>query len=207
MTVQLVEAHGFLWPRGGHVYGQRYIRHVPDMALALKHVESCRVVVQAGGHVGVWPKWLASRFERVFTFEPQHDNFTALCRNVQDENVVKAQGALGNVRGCVGLVVSDKNIGGHRVDRLGNSVPSYRIDDLALAVCDLIVLDVEGYEHQALLGARDTMDRCSPVLHLEDLGHIDKKGFGATSDMYAYLAACGYRKVGQVSHDVVLKKC
>jgi FkbM family methyltransferase len=208
MTVPLVEAHGFLWPRGAEAYGQRYVRHAADMNVAVSKCKQKRAAVQAGGHVGVWPKWLSSRFERVFTFEPQHDNFIALCRNAQEDNIVRAQGVLGNERGCVGLRVSEKNIGGHRVSAKGSHhVPTYRIDDLQLETCDLIVLDVEGYELEALKGARETLDLCGPILHFEDLGHIDKHGYGQAATLYGYLDECGYRKVATVSHDVVMAKC
>jgi FkbM family methyltransferase len=206
VSVALVKAHGFLWPRGGHAYGQRYIRHAPDMEHAIKHVKQRRVVVQAGGHVGVWPKWLASRFEQVYTFEPQADNFEALMRNVKETNVVRLHGALGDAGGAVGIRVSEKNIGGHRVIPGGTDVTLYRIDDLRLEHCDLIVLDVEGYELHAIRGAVETLDQCSPVLMFEDLGHIEKHGFGSKADLVDLLSSHGYRKVGAVSNDVVWKK-
>jgi hypothetical protein len=100
--------------------------------------------------------------------------------------------------------VSAKNIGGHRVAREAPGVvPVYRIDDLGLDVCDLIVLDIEGYELEALTGARETLAQHRPVVMLEDLGHIDKHGFGTTASLYTFLAEHGYRKVAAVAHDVV----
>jgi hypothetical protein len=36
-----------------------------------------------------------------------------------------------------------------------------------LEICDLIHLDIEGYEKKALLGGRKTIERCNPVVVIE----------------------------------------
>ena len=43
-------------------------------------------------------------------------------------------------------------------------IPTFTIDQLELPVCDLIWLDVEGYEGEVLTGAQETIDRTSPFL-------------------------------------------
>jgi hypothetical protein len=43
----------------------------------------------------------------------------------------------------------------------------YRIDDLNLPSCDLIHLDVEGYEAAALQGAIETIKKFKPVVIIE----------------------------------------
>jgi FkbM family methyltransferase len=47
------------------------------------------------------------------------------------------------------------------------SVQTLRIDDLHLQRVRLIKLDVEGMEHKALLGARETLQACRPLVFLE----------------------------------------
>jgi FkbM family methyltransferase len=198
----LVKEDGFYWPLGGEKYRHRYIKHAPDMNVALKYAHGRRVVLQAGGNVGVWPKWLASRFDRVYTFEPEPLNFMALCRNAWEPNVFKTNGALGFERGCIDLSIHLNNIGAHTVRGAG-VIPSYRIDDLALAVCDALILDIEGFELPALRGAADTLDRCSPVVMIEDRGHGAKIGQGSFADTAEFLGTFGYRETERVAKDVV----
>ena len=45
--------------------------------------------------------------------------------------------------------------------------PTMRIDDLALPGCDLIQLDLEGYELFALKGGLDTINKYKPVIVIE----------------------------------------
>jgi len=47
------------------------------------------------------------------------------------------------------------------------TVTTVRIDDLGLRNVRLIKLDVEGMEHKALIGARNTLITCRPLLFLE----------------------------------------
>lgn len=60
----------------------------------------------------------------------------------------------------------------------------YRIDDLGLEECDLIHLDIEGYEEKALEGAIETIKKFKPTIVTEhsrgekmlvDLGYELKK--------------------------------
>ena len=100
---------------------------------------------------GVWPAWLADHFETVYTFEPDRENFRCLVQNVPD-NVVCFQSALGYQRKLIDLHRDPVNCGAYFVEKEG-TIPTLRIDDLELPACDLIVLDVEGMEADALQGA------------------------------------------------------
>jgi hypothetical protein len=69
---------------------------------------------------------------------------------------------------------------------------SIRLDSLALPVCDLICLDVEGYELRVLEGAQDTLARCRPVLCLEVNKNLRHMGL-TEADVLRFLDARGYR--------------
>lgn len=135
------------------------------------------IVVQAGGYCGVFPRLLSESFERVYTFEPDSLNFFCLSLNCQTDNVIKAQGALGNKHGLLKVVRTNASNKGMNVVTVSPeaSIPTYRIDDLQLNACDLITLDTEGYEFNILSGAIETIDRYKPVITVEDSNeHIDK---------------------------------
>lgn len=60
------------------------------------------------------------------------------------------------------------NFGGVSCAETGsNPIASIAIDDLNLAKVKLIKIDVEGMELQVLQGARKTIERCQPFLHVE----------------------------------------
>lgn len=142
---------------------------VKDLDFALDLVGNFAACVQAGGNVGVWPKYLAKRFQTVYTFEPDHENFHCLVYNAPEPNIIKVQGFLGDDRRLVGIDRVEGNCGAHQLDGLGN-IPMFRIDDLNLPNCGLIQLDIEGMEYWALNGALETLKRCKPVIMVEDKG-------------------------------------
>jgi len=131
-----------------------------------------QVAVQAGGNLGLFPKRLAALFETVYTFEPAADLFAMLQANAPEPNIIKFQAALGDQRQ---LVATSR----HRRDGKPNNhegithiagpgrIPTLRIDDLGLAICDWILLDLEGWELFALRGAHETIARCRPTLTVE----------------------------------------
>jgi hypothetical protein len=58
------------------------------------------------------------------------------------------------------------DIGGVHVNGTG-FIPTIILDNLNLTDCNLIQLDVEGYEFNALLGAIETIKKFKPVLCIE----------------------------------------
>lgn len=129
-----------------------------------------RVILQAGGNAGFYVKQYSNIFDYVYTFEPEPLSFFCLNRNVQTSNVFKFQACLGNTHECVNLFNACNTPlghGGSHVTGVGLT-PTFMIDDLNLQICDLIHLDIEGYEYKALLGGIETIKRCSPVIVIEN---------------------------------------
>jgi FkbM family methyltransferase len=128
-----------------------------------------KVVVQAGGCAGLYPRLLSNIFETVYTFEPDKLNFYCLINNCQKDNIIAINGALGSQHSMITLSELDVgNIGMHKVIETNKSfIPVFTIDDLALNNCDLIWLDVEGYEYNVIQGALRTIEKFKPVLIME----------------------------------------
>jgi FkbM family methyltransferase len=150
-----------------------------------KLVKNQKVVVQAGGYCGVFPRLLSQVFDSVYTFEPDPLNFYCLTRNCQTDNVIKTQGALGNTYGLLSVVRTNTHNRGMNVMRQTetSSIPTYRIDDLGLTACDLIALDTEGFEYEVLKGASATIDWYKPVITVED----------PTNEIDEFLGVRGYK--------------
>lgn len=115
---------------------------------------------------------------RVVAFEPQPLIFQMLCANVQLNDLVNVecvQAAVGAARGTVLIPNIDysveANYGGIEVSSFteGRSVPRVTLDDyLDARPPDLVKIDVEGMELDALDGGRAFIARFRPVLYVEN---------------------------------------
>jgi len=170
--------------------------------LMSQHCSQRRTLIQAGGNVGFYIRSYASLFDRVITFEPDRLNFQCLAMNVPDNNVIKIQACIGNKRDTVSITNSTKNIGAYHVSANPGLIPTLLIDDFNVQDCDLLHLDIEGFELFALQGAEETIKRCSPVIAVEWMNHGEKYG-APDSDIEKYLNSLGYTAKEMVYHDRV----
>ncbi len=197
---------GYLWPAEDRECAAVVFDMTKDLEIAYRAVEErgqgFRVAVQAGGNCGVWPKIMGERFETVYTFEADPVNFRCLCANAPAENIFKVNAALGFQRGCVDLARDPANIGAHYVHRSG-AIPVLQIDDLCLDACDLIYLDIEGFELKALHGGAETITRHRPVIVVEDKGLSSRYG-SPKGEIERWLQCFGYRVAARPHRDVVL---
>lgn len=199
-----IEAGSFV----GGAYALKYAkRDLPRLEQVIGMTRGKTACVQAGGNLGVWPKRLAQSFGVVFTFEPAADLFALLCRNAPEPNIVKLQAALGDERGLVGLSRErrDGKTNNHEgITHVSGDgiVPTLRIDDLGLSACDLVYLDLEGYELFALHGARLTIERCRPVLAVEINKSLGFYGLEA-SRVYEFIYSHAYREAAVLGPDHV----
>lgn len=197
----LKEAHGYYWPASDTEASSVVVANLVDLDIALRYVRTFGTVVQAGGNVGVWPKYLAQRFAGVYTFEPEPTNWECLLLNCHGADIVRFNYALGERSGYIGIGYPEgrANMGACCVENYG-VIPMTTIDSFDLPACDFIQLDIEGYEPWALRGARRTIDRFHPVLMLEDKGLSVK--YGVAHNWTDHIA--GYRVVERINRDVVL---
>jgi FkbM family methyltransferase len=199
---KLSDRDGWLWPTNDSACWEWLQNEKDNPILVAKYCNNKRVIVQAGGNCGFYIKPYAELFETVYTFEPDPQNFYCLINNVDDQNVIKIQACLGDKHQLVGMKTKQKNAGVSRVSEYPGGYPTFMIDDLALEVCDLIHLDIEGYEFFALKGAIETIKRCKPIIALEWLDHGKLYGVSQT-DISTWLQDLGYKEIGKVYNDVI----
>jgi FkbM family methyltransferase len=174
---------------------------------ALGYVTDWHQAVDGGAHVGTWSKALATRFDSVLAFEPAQDTFEALLENVKDcLNVVPMQTALGAGLGSVSMTIDAKNQArsntGARYVQADGPIRMIAIDSLDLPALGFLKLDIEGSELPALMGARNTLLRCQPIVLFEE------KGFGARfgvsrGQIGTFLTDLGYRLLAAISCDQI----
>lgn len=197
----MIFEHGLYWPDDVGAKWRHSLKHVRSLEWAITACTRRRTAVQAGGNVGIWPRRMAERFERVYTFEPDDISRACLERNVF-KNVTVFAAALGASPGW--CEISRESLGSHAVAP-GDRVPVMMADALDLQDVDLLQLDVEGYEWHALMGARSTIARCHPLIQVE-LRNFTKKYGRSDNEVRQLLSSLGYRFViDQPGNDAVFR--
>jgi FkbM family methyltransferase len=160
----------------------------------MRFVKSRRTAVDAGAHVGIWTRMMAKDFEGVFAFEPNEENFACLDRNVTGlPNVLATHAALGASADTAAQILPANGNSGmwHLVP--GTDFEILRLDGFQLTDVDLLKIDVEGFEGQVLLGARQTIVASKPVVVFENNG-VGAKYYGAAwVDPKPILKSLGYK--------------
>jgi len=138
-----------------------------------KNVKNFNTVITAGANMGVYVRAYAQKFQNVYAFEPDWLNFYCMSYNCPYNNVYKFQAALGNAPGqCAMNTRATTNMGAYRVVRESKKdeqvIPMLTIDQLHLSSCDLIQLDVEGFEFEVIQGAGNVIKRFRPVIIVEN---------------------------------------
>lgn len=172
------------------------------------------VAVDVGAHVGQFTLMAARAVGEsgsVFAFEPQKRIYQRLLRNISENgftNVATYETALGSEVGTARLhsTENDTNSGLAAVCSAGAGcrdehieVPITTLDEVlmphASTLVDVIKLDVEGYELEALRGAARLIDRDHPAIIIE-ANDIEATDEPPSSDSLAYLDSFGYKFFG-----------
>lgn len=166
--------------RSLHAYGE-FAGDEVDSILSL--VRPGDHVVDAGANIGFHTLALASAVGpegSVTAVEPQRFCFQLLCANLtvnQLSNVLPIRAAMGAAPGLCRIPrlspLTAHNAGATQVLPQGqdatdaDEVAMVTLDSLALARCDLVKVDTEGFEDQVILGGRNTLETCRPALYVE----------------------------------------
>lgn len=204
------EINHVYWPRTDEVGHELIPREMHRLGSVLPLCRNRRIVVQAGGNVGLWPLELSKHFGTVFTFEPDPINYYCLVLNtVKAKNILSYPLALADVPGFVAMSRDPVNCGAHYIRSSGTGIvePARRtfclhLDALGLDNVDFLQFDVEGYELQVLRGAYDTISRCWPVIMIEEK-HAPRYGQDLQAPS-AWLTQNGYEISAVYGRDVVL---
>lgn len=155
------------------------------------------VIITAGAHVGLHVRFYASMFKRVYAFEPHPFSFWCMVNNAQSDNVIKMQCALGNEHKLINLDLSGTN--GHLDYHISKNtdsawIPMITIDSMNLDKCDMIQLDVENYEFETLIGARETINKYHPLIVMEN---------GDTPEISQFMQGRDYRIDCKTAYDTI----
>jgi FkbM family methyltransferase len=171
--------------------------------LVNRFVRQRRICIQAGGHHGLWPRFLAGLFKTVITFEPIHHSFIAVIGKEETlpPNVFPMRAGLWSTASMAEFKFSNRRKdGAARIVRVGGgTIPVMPLDAIAPAQeVDFLCLDIEGSEVEALKGAEVLLRQQSPVVALEI-----NKIYGTTIEQIMSVLPSGYRPVETYGWDTV----
>lgn len=167
----------FYMTRSLELYGE----YCPEEWRMLKQIiRPGMTVVEVGANMGTHSVDIARACApgAFYAFEPQPRIFQILCANLALNDI---SNAFAYPEGCgeaEGEAIvppvdyaSEGNFGGLSLQAVGERGIKVRIralDSLDLPTCGLLKVDVEGFEPQVLRGARRTVERCRPVIYIEN---------------------------------------
>lgn len=155
-----------------------------------------------GANIGNHSLFFAQHFKRVISFEPNPRTFKVLSLNAElVDNMRCLNLGLSSREGVARLRTSRTNTGGSSL----TTEPSGEFADVQLKTLDsvvpagenvkLIKIDVEGHEHEALLGARETLLAHRPIVLFEQ--HSDDF-VGGRSPVVELLKSYGYARFASI---------
>jgi len=156
-----------------------------ETSIFLQYLKPGDVVLDLGAHIGYYTL-LAARavgnIGKVYAFEPDPRSFRLLTKNVIENgynNVILVNKAVTAKNENIRLYIHAKNTGDHRAYDSHDNRKSIPIQAIALddflkreQTVDLIKMDIQGSEIDALLGARHILKNNKGVIILTELSPI-----------------------------------
>lgn len=199
------ESHMIEWlqKNGVEVNGRAIYQWKKQLAV-YRACKQFRVAVDIGAHIGHWSINMLDRFEAVHAFEPVAEHRACFDVNVLPRPGLKLHAvALGAAPGMVRIHRQADNSGASHVGETGEPVELRTLDSFQLQDVDLIKMDVEGFEAMVIEGARETLQRCRPIVCCEQKRDFACK-YGLKADAAtAALKALGYRVVQEIGGDFI----
>lgn len=150
-----------------------------DFQAAIKYVTNFRVGIDGGANYGLVSYKMSKLFETVHAFElidTVSDHLKINVKNFELDNVIIYNSGLGEIDENVVVrfnprrSFSSQVVAPDSARRSNKTATTMTLDSLNLENVDFIKLDTEGYEGFIFRGAKETIERCKPVIYFENKG-------------------------------------
>ena len=182
-----------------------------------KNIISKRNALDVGGHIGTMAYRMGKCFRKVDCFEPAFYEWTI--KNTDDlDNVTVHPYGLGNEEKEEKLYVMENKVGGSSIvatekrkakwirdDTERRPISIKTIDSYGFTNLDFIKIDVESYEWFVLDGAKETLQRESPMIMIEFLDAYEHPTH-PSSKSRRLLDSLGYVQIKTISTDYIFIK-
>lgn len=174
-----------------------------NLKVALDACRSFRTAIDGGAHVGSWTWKMAEKFNWVWAFEPDNENYRCLLANTNLPNVTPINAALGESLDNASMVKGTNSGSGYL--KPGNDFRVMYLDYYELKDVDFIKLDIEGFEPFALKGAVNTIESSWPVILVEQKPITARYGLDFM-ESGKFLESMGYKLIEKVNNDFIYRK-
>jgi FkbM family methyltransferase len=174
------------------------------------------VIYDIGAFHGMLTLFFASHAAQVIAYEPNEVNHARLTENIRLNNLTNVRVrklGVGATQGAGTLHFSRAMAGGGSLDAKAVGPVSQPVEittldydsaAASLPAPDLIKIDIEGWELEALQGARATLEAHHPALFLEMHGETLRDKRQRASAIVAFLCDAGYTDILHVETGAVI---
>ncbi len=176
------------------------------------------IVYDVGAFEGLLTLFFASRAKAVICFEPNTQNHKRLMENLTLNGVKNVEvrkvgvGSRRETRKMVGnpLMSGGSSVEGKAVEEMLRAGVGTAVEDISVVTLDeeisqaglpapdFIKIDIEGWEIEALRGARKTLEAHEPTLFLEMHGGTIREKKHKVAEIVAFLWENNYRRIRHV---------
>lgn len=199
------EVHMIQWcDKNGEMVNGKTTYQLKKLLAAIPHCKNWRTAVDVGSHIGFWSMHLSAHFAQLHAFEPVADFRACWTRNMEGLGGLLYPCALGAAPGKVQVKVDPTDTGGSHVIGEGD-IEMRTLDSFDFQDVDFLKVDCEGLELAVVQGAADMLERCRPVVIVEQKQHIMARNFGTTgTPAVDFLLAMGAKQRTVISGDYIL---
>ena len=165
---------------------------------ALKYVKRWNNCIDIGSSVGMWTRELASKFKKVYCFEPNPNFIECFNKNITESNVELFEYGLSDTE----HTASQEKQSTQLTKKQGNVICK-TLDSFNLKNINFIKIDVDGFEYKVLCGAIETIKNSNPVINIEMKSDKRNKTVRLCKVL---LRELGYNRVNRVKHDEIWAK-
>ena len=167
-------------------------------------------LIDVGANIGNHSLFFSNYFKKIIAFEPQKKVFKLLEFNTSEHpNIEIFNFGLSNEKSKLQISYDKSNRGGatfkNEIIKPNHEVCDLKVfDDLYTKLhFSFIKIDVEGFENQVVLGAKETLLRNKPIIIVEQKGFSDR--FNETQfEAIDTLKSFGAKIIDQVVKDYIL---
>ena len=160
--------------------------------------------IDVGSHVGFWSKDFTKLFTHTFAFDPIPQVRECYIKNITNSNYTLYPYGLGKENKKISVLYSPKETGNTHANDNGNlDVTVKTLDSFALEDIDYIKIDAEGYEIEALVGAKKLIEKCKPFIHIEAKNKVMIKQNITMKDIEDYFESINYEQVLSVKSELL----
>lgn len=142
----------------------------------IKHLPNKRTFADVGANVGIWSLPMTQHFNKVVSYEPSKQNIECIKTNIP-VGIELREKAVADFKGEAKFHQAGKNCGDGKLCREGvtsdYTVPVVKLDDENLLEVDLIKIDTQGWELDALKGMHNVIATQKPWVIFEINEDVD----------------------------------